>query len=177
MVSGPEDDFTNFLDFSDLNFSAFGDSSVGSTPQANGGNGDTGAMDTTMEGAGLAAAAMMSHAGIQHNAMTHSLNGFQETLPDMTPPAEFLSHQQHNRPQQQQHHQANQQQQQQNHLHLQQQQQQSRYYGHTSVPPTPNSLEMHGGQSEYYNPAERQQQLMYEHYRRHQNDQVRYIRL
>lgn len=48
-----------------------------------------------------------------------------------------------------------------------------RFYGHNPVPPTPNSLEMHGSQAEFYqNHADRQHQLMYEHYRRHQNEQV-----
>ena len=172
LVSGPEDDFTNFLDFSDLNFSAFGDGSVGGgTPQASGaGDGDAGVMDLVSEGAGIPVAGMMSHAGIQRNAMAHSINGFQESLPDMTSSADFLIHQQHRRQQQQQQHHQQQQQQHQSHLQLQQQ---PRYYGHDTVPPTPNSLEMHGGHSEYYNPTDRQQQLMYEHYRRHQIDQVR----
>lgn len=61
------------------------------------------------------------------------------------------------------------QQQQQQQLHMQNQ----RYHGQNVVPPTPNSLEMHGGQAQYYRtPADHQQLHMYDHYRRAQRDQV-----
>ena len=157
MVSGPEDDFANFLDFGDLSFSNFSDNGAG-TPQANGvspglQHGDAGPMDMSMEGA-ASAAGLMAHSGAtQQDAIPHAMNGFQEPFPDMTSPAEYMSRQ-HS----------------QQHMQMQQH---PRYYGHNAVPPTPNSLEMHGAHPEYYNPADRQQQLMYEHYRRHQNEQVR----
>ena len=155
MVSGSEDDFASFLDFGDLNFPVFGDSSVGGTPQASGGSGDGGAMDMSMEGAEAAAPGMISHPGVEQSSIENPMNGFQETFPGMNSPTPFMTRQQS----------------QQQAAHLQMQQH-PRYYGHNAVPPTPNSLEMHGNQSDYYNPADRQQQLMYEHYRRHQNEQV-----
>ena len=156
MVSAPEDDFSSFLDFGDLNFSAFGDGSVGGTPQASGGGGDGGAMDMSMEGAGTAVAAMISHSGAQHNSLTNPMNGFQEAFAGIGSPVPFIARQQNQQQQAQM-----------------QMQQQSRYYGHNAVPPTPNSLELHGSHPDYFNPADRQQQLMFEHYRRQQNEQVR----
>ncbi|KAM0796164.1 helix-loop-helix DNA-binding domain-containing protein [Usnea florida] len=60
-----------------------------------------------------------------------------------------------------------QQQQQQLHLHNQQ------YHGQNVVPPTPNSLEMHGGHAQYYRtPIDHQQLHMYDPYRRSQKDQM-----
>lgn len=161
LVSGPEDDFANFLDFGDLNFSTFGDGSVEGTPQVNGTSGDAGPMDTSLEGAGNGEVEMMSHPAIQQNPMAHSMHAFQEAFPEMSSPVELLSRQ-HS-----QHHQ-------QALIHMQQH---PRYYGHNAVPPTPNGLEMHGNHPEYYNPADRQQQLMYEHYRRHQNEQMNFTPL
>ncbi len=156
MVSGPDDDFASFLDFGDLNFSAFGDGSVGGTPQASGVGGDGGAMDMSMEGVGNTAAGTISHPGIQQNSLANSMNVFQETFAGLGSPVPFMTRQQSQQQQAQM-----------------QMQHQSSYYGHNAVPPTPNSLELHGGHPEYFNPADRQQQLMFEHYRRHQNEQVR----
>ena len=46
-------------------------------------------------------------------------------------------------------------------------------YAQGMVPPTPNSIEMHGGHPGYYQIPLHQQAHMYEHYRRNQPDQVR----
>ena len=158
MVSGPEDDFASFLDFGDLNFPTFSDGSASGTPQPSGSSGDAGAMDMPMENTGATAAGMISHPGIEQTPLDNSMDGFQDHFPGLNSPVPFMTSQQD--------------QQQQARLQMQQQ---SRYYGHNAVPPTPNSLEMHGNHSEYYNTADRQQQLMYEHYRRHQHEQVKGI--
>ena len=159
MVSGPEDDFASFLDFGDLNFSGFGDGSVSGTPQASGDGADGSAMDMSMEGGGNAATGMISHPGIQQNTtpLANPMNGFQEAFTGLGSPVPFIARQQSHQQAQAQ----------------MQMQQQARYYGHSAVPPTPNSLELHGSHPEYFNPADRQQQIMFEHYRRHYNEQVR----
>ena len=153
MVSHPEDEFTNFLDFGDLNFSAF-DPAASTQPESNGLQHDGGsAMDTSMEGtAGLL--------GLDHGQMPRqpqqtilstpipAINGYQEPF---NLDAELFNQQRQR----------------------QIQMQQQRYHGPNMVPPTPNSIEMHGGQIQYYQPRmDLQQQQMYEHYRRHQKDQV-----
>lgn len=153
MVSGPEDEFANFLDFGDLNFSAFDGSSQGDGGMQQDGSGP---MDTSMEGA----AGMMGleQAHIQQMGPTtqiphQHMNGFQEPFPDMNIQTDMF-----NQPQQQ------------SLPYLQRHQ----YHPQNSVPPTPNSLEMHGRHPQYYQtPTDLQQQQMYEQYKRHQRDQVR----
>ena len=170
MVSNPDDEFANFLDFGDLNFSAFDAAAVATTttpPQADNGrlqqDGRT-AMDTSIEGsAGLL--------GLDQGQMEQQHHpGLPTHMSAMTPSyqepfnieAELLNQQR------QRHMQLQLQQHQQQHLH-----QNQRYPGPNMVPPTPNSIEMHGGQVHYYQPRlDQQQQQLYEHYRRHQKDQV-----
>ena len=157
IVSGPEDEFANFLDFTDLAFAGYD----GIDLQPNG----AGAMDTSMEGA----ATML---GLDHGQMqlqqeqpplpmdqqNHAtpMNGFHAS----TEPFSDLAMQQDI---------LDQQQQQQQQLHMQNQ----RYRGPNVVPPTPSSMEMHGGHAQYYPTAADHQQIhMYDHYRRNQKDQV-----
>jgi len=76
MVSAPEDDFTNFLDFGDINFAAF-DAIPDPTTDLSQQNG-AGAMDTSMEGA------------------TGMLSGFQhptEPFPDLALQSELFEQQ------------------------------------------------------------------------------------
>lgn len=155
MVSAPEDDFANFLDFGDINFSAFDviPQDDAELQQQNG----AGPMDTSMEGnAGMLGLedGQMQHQMGQHGAAP-SINGFQdstEPFPDLALQSELFE-----------------QRQQQQQMNLQSQ----RYHAHNAVPPTPNSMEMHGGHAQYYRtPTDHQQLHMYDHYRRNQKDQV-----
>ena len=199
MVSNPDEDFTHFLDFGDLSFPAFTESSAsggtgtaaqsngsgsgsgsGSGEVASGGDGGDGAMmDTSVEGTTNVDG--MLETGLQHmdeSDQIADLNGFAETFPDLdaTATAEFLNRHSQQHP----HHQQQQQQQRQRQaqtsaMHMQQP---PRFYGHNPVPPTPNSLEMRGNHGEFYqNHVDRQQQIMYEHYRRQQNEQMNFTPL
>lgn len=48
---------------------------------------------------------------------------------------------------------------------LQEQQQRNNYYAHNRmVPPTPNSIEMHSANNQFYSPTDPQQQALYERY-------------
>ncbi|KAK3178739.1 hypothetical protein OEA41_000876 [Lepraria neglecta] len=152
MVSGPEDEFANFLDFGDLNFSAFdGIPQSDAELQQNG----VGAMDTSMEDTagmlGLEQGQMQHQMGQQnHSAPMNGFHGSTDSFPDLAMQSELFD------------------QQQQQQLHMQNQ----RYHGQNVVPPTPNSMELHGGHAQYYRtPADHPQLHMYDHYRR-QKDQM-----
>ena len=150
----PDDEFANFLDFTDLGFGDFDPVDL----QQNG----AGPMDISIEDAagmlGIEQGQNQQHQPPppmdQRNHAT-PMNGFHgstESFPDLAMQQDLFD-----------------QQQQQQQLHLQNQ----RYHGQNVVPPTPNSLEMHGGQAQYYRtPADHQQLHMYDHYRRNQRDQV-----
>ena len=147
----PEDEFANFLDFTDLGFAGYDAVDL----QQHG----AGAMDTSMEdAAGMLA---LDQAQMQqqppsmdqrnHATPMNGFNGSTESFPDLAMQQDLFD------------------QQQQHQLHVQNQ----RYHGPNVVPPTPNSLELHGGHAQYYRTqADHQQLQMYDHYRRHQKDQV-----
>ena len=154
MVSGPEDEFANFLDFTDLGFGGYD----GVDLQQNG----AGDMDTSMEGAAGMLGLGQEHMQLQqeqpppmdqpnHSTPINGFHGSTESFPDLIMQQELFD------------------QQQQQQLHMQHQ----RYHGPNVVPPTPNSLEIHGGHAQYYRtPADHQQLHMYDHYRQNQKDQV-----
>lgn len=153
----PDDEFANFLDFTDLGFGDFDAVDL----QQNG----AGPMDISIEGAvgmlGLEQGQIQQQQQQpppppmdQRNHAT-PMNGFHgstESFPDLAMQQDLFD-----------------QQQQQQQLHMQN----HRYHGQNVVPPTPNSMEMHGGQAQYYpTPTDHQQLHMYDHYRRNQRDQV-----
>ena len=151
--SGPDDEFANFLDFTDL---GFGDYDAVDLQQI-----EAGAMDTSMEGAAGMLGLEQEHIQQQQQPppmdqrnQATPINGFHgstESFPDLAMQQGLFD------------------QQQQQQLPLQNQ----HYRGQNVVPPTPNSLEMHGGHAQYYStPADHQQQHIYDHYRRSQKDQV-----
>ncbi len=155
IVPAPGDDFTDLFDFGDLSFPTFDSIPTNDVDlqQQNGG----GAMDTSMEGS-------TGMLGLEHETMQHqmgqqsaapSMNGFHgstESFPDLAMRSELFD--QHQRQQ----------------MHMQNQ----HYHVRHEVPPTPNSMEMHGGHPQYYRtPTDHQQLHMYNQYRRHQKDQVR----
>lgn len=152
MVSGPDEDFANFLEFGDLqlNFPSFEP-----TPQ-NGGrvhqDADV-AMDTTMENVTEIPDYGEAHVPPQLNRSTSNplLNdycGNQEHLFDMQIPTEHFNQ------------------------HPQAYAKGRSHYTQGMVPPTPNSIEMHVGHPPYYQMPVHQQAHMYEHYQRNQRDQV-----
>lgn len=152
MVSGPDDDFANFLDFTDLGFGGYDAVDL----QQNG----AGAMETSMDGTAGMLGLEQGHMQQQPSAMDQQnhltpINGFHgstESFPDLAMQQDLFDQQQ----QQQQLHM-------QNHGH----------HGQIVVPPTPSSLEMHAGHAQYYRtPADHQQLHMYDQYRRNQKDQV-----
>lgn len=153
LVSGPDEDFANFLEFGDLqlDFSPFdGISQNGGHMQQ---DSDV-AMDTPMGTAPEMPGydeAQVSHP-LNHSTSNPLFNGYgghQGHLFDMRIPTEHLNQQPHvyakGGPQ----------------------------YTQGMVPPTPNSIEMHGGHPGYYQMAVHQQAHMYEHYQRNQRDKVR----
>ena len=151
-MPGPQDEFANFLDFADLDFTGYDTVDL----QQNG----AGAMDTSIEGTAGMLGLESGHMPQQpprmdqrnHATPMNGYNGSTESFQDLAmQPDPF-----------------DQQQQQQLHLHNHQ------YHGQNVVPPTPNSLEMHGGHAQYYRtPIDHQQLHMYDTYRRSQKDQVR----
>lgn len=155
MVSNPADDFTDFLDFGDLNFPNFDGipQDDAELQQQNG----AGQMDTSMDAsAGILVLENGSiHQRMGQQSVAPSMNGFHastESFTDLAMQSDFFD--QHQRQQSQ----------------IQNQQ----YHSHPAVPPTPNSMEMHGGHSQYYrDPTDLQQLNLYNQYRRHhQKDQV-----
>ena len=153
-MPGPPDEFANFLDFADLDFTGYDTVDL----QQNG----AGAMDTSIEGTAGMLGLESGHLPQQqqqpppmdqrnHATPMNGYNGSTESFQDLAMQQDPFD----------------QQQQQQLHLHSQQ------YHGQNVVPPTPNSLEMHGGHAQYYRtPIDHQQLHMYDPYRRSQKDQV-----
>lgn len=156
MVSGPEDEFSNFLDFGDLqlNFPPFdGNNQNGEEIQDGGGP----AMEMhANNNAGEAMA--FQHAGIQHFTDTSGLSGFDSSsniFPDLDIPPHLFE-------QEQQHHP------------IQQPPAYGQpYIGHNMIPHTPNSIEMHGGKVQYQQTASKNHaRAMYEQYRQQSKGQV-----
>ena len=152
MIAGPDEDFANFLEFSDLqlNFPAFDTEAQDATTDQIPNHG----LDTTMETGG----GMVGMKGdIQHQidpnllpmqasmAETRSLHSSTDALLDMNMQAQIFHHQQL------QYH--------------QQRRVQNLYHTQGMVPPTPSSLEIHG-QPRSYPQMDPHARAMYEHYAR-----------
>ena len=172
MVSGPEEDFGNFLEFADLqlNFPPFDaqphDVRTGAPEQVN----PCAGMDTNMETAAAAAGMMGLKQGDINSALDPQLMDIQTTMPELVHGASAESLMGLDMQAQLFH------QQQQQRFHQQQHQQriaQAQYQSHGIVPPTPTGIEMHPGQAHHYAHLDRQTRAMYEHYQRKQQDNVR----
>lgn len=152
MVSNAEDEFATFVDFGDIDFSAFdGIPQSDAELQQNG----AGAMDTSMDGNNTGILGL-EHGHLQHmvqQSQAPSMNGFRasaDSFPDLAMQSDMFEQQQRQQ------------------LHMQAQ----RYHGQNVVPPTPTSMEMHGTHAHYYRtPMDQPQLHMYDQYRR-QKDQV-----
>lgn len=159
MTSGPEEEFANFLEFGDLQltFPPFEDAvQDGRELQQEAG----GAMDTPMGNEpgrlGLDDGPMQQELD-QHSSMRF-MDGFHssaDSFHEMTMHTGlFNPHQSHPLHQ----------------LHGPQ------FRGQNIIPPTPDSIEMHGDPTRYYRSSgEHQSQVTYERFGRNQNDQVRIL--
>ncbi len=162
MVSAPEDDFASFLEFGDLQLN-YGNFELNPSD----GHGDpqdgTGAVDTRMvdgggmsgmKGGPLLRQAEAGHADIQQTStltsMAEEMDGTVEPLMDFNIQAELFRQQQ-------------------------QQLQTQHFHPQAIIPPTPNSMKMHGGTEHYYSQMDPQAQAIYERYARLKDDQVRLI--
>ena len=114
-------------------------------------------MDTTIEeSVGMLP---MDNGSIQHqqagqHSAPPSMNSYQgstESFPDLAIQAEIFEQQQRQ----------------------QMQLQNQRYHAQHAVPPTPNSMDLHGAPQYYRAPMDQQQLQLYHQFRRHQKDQVR----
>ncbi|KAL8704980.1 MAG: hypothetical protein Q9201_001877 [Fulgogasparrea decipioides] len=149
MVSGPDDDFSSFLEFGDLqlDFPTF-DSNPQDGDEIQDGAAPAMEMQTENNPGGVLS---FEHAGIQHFTGPSSLGDFNSSshaFPDLAMPSQIFRQQQHQDPMSQQN----------PYGHL--------YHGHSMVPPTPNSIEMHGGHAQYQQGASNNHaRTIYDHYR------------
>lgn len=156
MVSAPDEDFASFLEYGDLplDFPAFeGVADDGRTVRQDVDADVT--MDIPMENAPAMADFGMAHVPQQpepsiSNPLMGGYNGNMSQLFDMPMSRDHFPH--NLQPQ----------------AHVKRQ----RQYPPCMVPPTPNSIEMHGGMPGYYTTPMHQQPRVYEHYHRSQRDQV-----
>ncbi|KAL8948039.1 MAG: hypothetical protein Q9222_005742 [Ikaeria aurantiellina] len=159
MVSGPEDDFSSFLEFSDLqlNFSSFD-----GNPQNGEGMQDGGGPTMDMQTSNASGAVL----GFQQDEMNQfaeagSMADFSSTpqvFPDMNMPSQLYDPQQ---------------------LSISSQPLYGHPYSqHQMVPPTPNSMEMHGGQAHYQQTAANNHaRAMYDQYQRQPRGQTTFTPL
>lgn len=157
-----QDDFQQFLDMeinnlSDFDFHDFnpeqGLHDEGSAMDTGMGHG-RGAMvhDTTMQEHLPAMTISASQPAAHGPALTH-VRSSNESITDLDAQIQYLQHQR--------------QQQQQRQI---QEQQRNYYVQNQMVPPTPNSVELHGN-AHYYPPSDPQQQAMYERFQRQMKEQ------
>ncbi|KAL8860316.1 MAG: hypothetical protein Q9178_003287 [Gyalolechia marmorata] len=164
MVSGPDDDFSNFLEFSDLqlDFPPF-DASPHNGPEIHDSPGPSMDLHTNNNPSGFLA----FHPGVmQQFGGPSALPDFTAAsqvfpdIPDMNMPSQLYEQQQ-----------------------LQHQLSQHpaygpSYNGHHMVPPTPNSIEIHGGLPQYQHMVSNNHaRAMYEHHRRHPKGQTTFTPL
>jgi len=110
-------------------------------------NGGEAGQDTTMQEHMPSMTTAASHPAIQGGAISHA-HSSNESLVELDAQIQYLQHQ------------RNQQQQ------RQMQEQQRNFYAHNRmIPPTPNSMELHGANSQFYPHPDPQQQALYDRYR------------
>ncbi|KAL8926350.1 MAG: hypothetical protein Q9172_001801 [Xanthocarpia lactea] len=161
MVSGPDDDFSNFLEFSDLqlDFPPF-DTSPHNGPEIQESPGPSMDLHTNNNPNGF----LGFHPGaMQQFGGPSALPDFtaaSQVFPDMNMPSQLYEQQQ-----------------------LQHQLSQHTSYGpsyngHHMVPPTPNSIEIHGGLPQYQHMVSNNHaRAVYEHHRRHPKGQTTFTPL
>ncbi|CZS94739.1 related to transcription factor NUC-1 [Rhynchosporium graminicola] len=163
-LSTAQDDFQQFLDLGinglgdglQFDFPEFNQQGAQIMVQTGGdnmdtamGNGNQGmGQDTTMQEHMPAMTVASNHQSIHGPAIMkgHASN---ESLSELDAQIQYLQHQRHEQQQRQI------------------QEQQRNFYAQSGmIPPTPNSLEMHGGGAHYYTQPDAQQQAMYDRYQR-----------
>lgn len=159
MVSAPEDDFSSFLEFGDLhlNYGNYELSQVGGPVDSqnaahtvDSGLEDGGGLDGLKEGHLLPQADATGQNEMQQPVELTSMEDMTESaepLMDFDLQAEIFH-------QQQQHMQT------------------QNFHPHAVIPPTPNSMKMHGGTGHYYPQLDLQAQAIYERYSLMKEDQV-----
>ena len=160
MVSAPDEEFAHFLEFGDLelDFPPFEALPQDGRAPEQGVDGDAdvdATLDHPMENAPAIADFGMGHIP-QHPEQAPSnplMNGYNGDLGQLF---NMQTHREQLRP---------------GH-HTQAHMKTQRHYRSVMVPPTPNSVEMHGGLPGYYHTSVHQQPHVYEHYQRSQRDQV-----
>ena len=157
MVSAPEDDFTNFLDLGNfqLDFPAFDPAAHG---EARVHHDDGHDVDTSMDDAGDVNGRKETHAPqtqqeqgrVRHSSSAPMMQHVQtpaDAMMEMNMQAQLL--------------------------HRQQQRMREQGFQRPSIiPPTPNSIEMHGGTANFYQQLDAQSQALMERYQRIKEDQV-----
>ncbi|KAL8778952.1 MAG: hypothetical protein Q9194_001702 [Teloschistes cf. exilis] len=162
MVSGPQDDFSNFLEFSDLqlNFPSF-DANPHDGGEMQGGSSTAMEMQSSNSAGDILG---FQQDGVQQFGDPAVLGDFgssSQVFPDMDMPSQLFGQQQHH----------------------QHQVPQPRPYGqlyneHQMVPPTPNSMEMHGGHPQYQQAiSNNHARAMYDHYRPQHKSQTTFTPL
>lgn len=149
------DDFGQFLDMNNLGEFDFQDfnsqqNQAGQMLHQNEGDSmDTriGGQDTTMQEHMPSMTTATSHPTIPATPITHG-HPSSDSLVELDAQIQYLQNQR--------------QQQQQRHM---QEQQRNFYAQSRMIPPTPNSVEMHGGSAQFYPQSDPQQQAMYERFR------------
>ena len=121
-------------------------------------NGGAVVHDTTMQEHMPSMTAATSHPSIIGPPVNHA-HPSSESLVELDAQIQYLQHQRQQRQQQQQ-------------AQRQMEEQQRNYYAQNRmIPPTPNSMELHGATSHFYPQSDPQQQAMYERYRMQLKDQ------
>jgi len=161
MVSAPEDDFASFLEFGDVHLN-YGDYELSHADGQDNPQDAVNTVDTGMEISGGLNELREEHllhqqdgAGSGHNEMRlplemtsmEDMTESEEPLMDFNLQAEIFHQQQE---------------------HMQTQ----NFHPHAIIPPTPNSMKMHGGTEHYYPQLDLQAQAIYERYSRMKEDQV-----
>jgi hypothetical protein len=113
--------------------------------------------DTTMQEHGPSMTTAASHPSILGAPISHT-HSSNESLVELDAQIQYLQHQRQQRQQQQAQQQL-------------QDQQRNFYAQNGMIPPTPNSMELHGATSQFYPQSDPQQQAMYERYRMQMKDQ------
>ncbi|KAL5320706.1 hypothetical protein ACEPPN_011516 [Leptodophora sp. 'Broadleaf-Isolate-01'] len=162
-LSVAQDDFQQFLDMGinglgdglQFDFQDFNQQGAPMMSQAGGdtmdtamenGNPGIGGHDTTMQEHMPAMTVASNHPSIHGPTLIHG-HASNERLSELDAQIQYLQHQRHEQQQRQL------------------QEQQRNYYSQSRmIPPTPNSVEMHGGGGHYYSQPDAQQQAMYERY-------------
>jgi hypothetical protein len=116
-------------------------------------NGKLTGQDTTMQEHMPSMTTATSHPAIQGGAISHA-HSSNVSLVELDVQIQYLQYQRH--------------QHQQRHIH---EQQRNFYTQNRLIPPTPNSMELHGASSQFYPQSDPQQQAMYDRYRMQVKDQ------